>query len=248
MSGRGLRAGARCTRRAGQTRRRPRAGRCHGRPRRSAPRGGHRAGARRPRPAPPGRPRHAGSPRLHLGRRFGAFPLPLPGRHLGALPAERALRATSSTSPRRSTPIPPGPTPPCGWSSTTRPRPRRSSVEARHIVVPRAGANGTRPVLDLIVLRNDGRLARVAPDSSRPSWRLVLPPGTGDMEVGRERPLARCRRARGRHGEGAGAARARAEAALARVRRAAEPRTDRVRGRAERRTGQPAGGGARRRG
>ena len=58
------------------------------------------------------------------------------------------------------------------------------SVEARHIVVPRAGPDGTRSVLDLIVLRNDGRVARVAPDSSRPSWRLVLPPGTGDMEVG----------------------------------------------------------------
>ncbi len=57
-------------------------------------------------------------------------------------------------------------------------------VEARHIVVPRAGQNGTRSVLDLIVLANAGRLARVAPDSSRPSWRLVLPSGTGDMEVG----------------------------------------------------------------
>ncbi len=57
-------------------------------------------------------------------------------------------------------------------------------MEARHIVVPRAGADGTRSVLDLIVLRNDGRVARVAPDSSRPSWRLVLPPGAGDMQVG----------------------------------------------------------------
>jgi hypothetical protein len=57
-------------------------------------------------------------------------------------------------------------------------------VEARHIVVPRAGPDGARSVLDLIVLRNDGRLARVAPDSSRPSWRLVLPPGTGDMQGG----------------------------------------------------------------
>jgi hypothetical protein len=57
-------------------------------------------------------------------------------------------------------------------------------VEARHIVVPRAGSGGTRSVLDLIVLRNDGRVARVAPDSSRPSWRLLLPPGTGEMEVG----------------------------------------------------------------
>jgi hypothetical protein len=57
-------------------------------------------------------------------------------------------------------------------------------VEARHIVVPRAGPDGARSVLDLIVLRNDGRVARVAPDSSRPSWRLLLPPGTGDMQVG----------------------------------------------------------------
>lgn len=57
-------------------------------------------------------------------------------------------------------------------------------VEARHIVVPRAGPDGTRSVLDLIMLRNDGRVARVAPDSSRPSWRLVLPPGAGDMQVG----------------------------------------------------------------
>ena len=57
-------------------------------------------------------------------------------------------------------------------------------VEARHIVVPRAGPDGTRSVLDLIVLRNDGRVARVAPDSTHPSWRLLLPPGTGDMQVG----------------------------------------------------------------
>jgi hypothetical protein len=57
-------------------------------------------------------------------------------------------------------------------------------VEARHIVVPRAGPDGTRSVLDLIVLGNDGRVARVAPDSTRPSWRLVLPTGAGDMQVG----------------------------------------------------------------
>ena len=57
-------------------------------------------------------------------------------------------------------------------------------VAARHIVVPRPGPDGTRSILDLIVLQNDGRVARVAPDSSRPSWRLLLPPGTADMEVG----------------------------------------------------------------
>jgi hypothetical protein len=58
------------------------------------------------------------------------------------------------------------------------------AVEARHIVLPRAGPDGTRGVLDLIVLRNDGLLARVAPDSAHPSWTMTLPPGTGAMEVG----------------------------------------------------------------
>jgi hypothetical protein len=58
------------------------------------------------------------------------------------------------------------------------------AVEARHIVVPRAGPDGARGVLDLIVLRNDGLLARVAPDSAHPSWTMTLPPGTGAMEVG----------------------------------------------------------------
>ncbi|MGH7511290.1 MAG: hypothetical protein ACREOQ_00065, partial [Gemmatimonadales bacterium] len=58
------------------------------------------------------------------------------------------------------------------------------AVEARHIVVPRAGADGSRPVLDLIVLRNDGIRTRVAPDSAHPSWSLTLPPGAGEMQVG----------------------------------------------------------------
>jgi hypothetical protein len=58
------------------------------------------------------------------------------------------------------------------------------AVEARHIVVPRPGEDGSRSVLDLIVLRNDGIRARVAPDSAHPSWRLTLPRGTGEMQVG----------------------------------------------------------------
>ena len=57
-------------------------------------------------------------------------------------------------------------------------------VEARHIVVPRAGDDGARAVLDLIVLLNDGRRARVSPDSTRPSWEMILPRGTGELEVG----------------------------------------------------------------
>ena len=58
------------------------------------------------------------------------------------------------------------------------------AIEARHIVVPRPGADGSRPVLDLIVLRNDGLRARVAPDSAHPSWSLTLPPGSGEMQLG----------------------------------------------------------------
>ena len=57
-------------------------------------------------------------------------------------------------------------------------------VESRHIVVPRADESGNRVVLDLIVLRNDGIVARVAPDSEHPSWAGVLPPGIGEFEVG----------------------------------------------------------------
>jgi len=57
-------------------------------------------------------------------------------------------------------------------------------VEARHIVVPRPNSDGSRSVLDLIVLRNDGLLARVAPDSAHPAWSLRLPAGTGELEVG----------------------------------------------------------------
>ena len=58
------------------------------------------------------------------------------------------------------------------------------AVDARHIVVPRAGPDGARAVLDLIVLRNDGRVTRVAPDSAHPTWTMTLPAGTGGMEVG----------------------------------------------------------------
>ena len=58
------------------------------------------------------------------------------------------------------------------------------AVEARHLVVPRAGANGARAVLDLIVLKNEGRLARVSPDARHAAWTVTLPPGTGEMDVG----------------------------------------------------------------
>jgi hypothetical protein len=57
------------------------------------------------------------------------------------------------------------------------------SVEARHLVVARPGEDGSRGVLDLLVLRNDSRLTRVPPDSVSPTWRGLLPGGTIGLEV-----------------------------------------------------------------
>lgn len=58
------------------------------------------------------------------------------------------------------------------------------ALEARHLVVTRPGEDGSRSVLDLVVLRNNGRLTRVAPDTMRPSWSGPLPPGTIGLEIG----------------------------------------------------------------
>jgi hypothetical protein len=58
------------------------------------------------------------------------------------------------------------------------------SVAARHLVVARPDEDGSRHVLDLIVLRNDGVHTRVAPDSLRPSWSGPLPRGTIGLELG----------------------------------------------------------------
>jgi hypothetical protein len=58
------------------------------------------------------------------------------------------------------------------------------ALAARHVVIPRPGEDGSREVLDLIVLRNGGRLARVAPDSNGASWSGPLPPGREGLDVG----------------------------------------------------------------
>jgi hypothetical protein len=58
------------------------------------------------------------------------------------------------------------------------------TLDARHLVITRAGEDGSRSVLDLLVLRNDGRLTRVTPDSSRPSWSGPLPDGTLGLQLG----------------------------------------------------------------
>ena len=57
-------------------------------------------------------------------------------------------------------------------------------LAARHIVIPRAGDDGTREVLDLVVLQNQGTVARVAPDTLGASWSAPLPPGSEGLDVG----------------------------------------------------------------
>ena len=58
------------------------------------------------------------------------------------------------------------------------------SLEARHLVLTRPGEDGSRSVLDLIVLLNSGQRTRVAPDSAGASWGGLLPRGTIGLELG----------------------------------------------------------------
>jgi hypothetical protein len=57
-------------------------------------------------------------------------------------------------------------------------------LEARHLVVTRPDQDGARSVLDLVILKNTGRLTRVAPDTVRPSWSVPLPEPTEGLDVG----------------------------------------------------------------
>jgi hypothetical protein len=58
------------------------------------------------------------------------------------------------------------------------------TLEARHIVVPRPSEDGSRAVLDLMVLLNQGLRARVAPDSLHASWSAPLPAASTGLEIG----------------------------------------------------------------
>src|SRR3954471_2588044 len=56
-------------------------------------------------------------------------------------------------------------------------------LAARHLVLTRPGEDGSRGMLDLIILRNDGRLTRVAPDTGQGTWSVPLPVGTVGLQV-----------------------------------------------------------------
>jgi hypothetical protein len=58
------------------------------------------------------------------------------------------------------------------------------TVSARHVVIPRPGDDGTREVLDLVLLFNRGTKTRVAPDSLGSSWSGPLPPASEGLELG----------------------------------------------------------------
>jgi hypothetical protein len=58
------------------------------------------------------------------------------------------------------------------------------TVSARHVVIPRAGDDGTREVLDLVLLANGGTETRVAPDSMGASWSGPLPSASEGLELG----------------------------------------------------------------
>jgi hypothetical protein len=55
---------------------------------------------------------------------------------------------------------------------------------ARYLVIRRAAEDGSRSVLDLIVLANDGSLTRLAGDTVRPSWVGTIPRGIGAIRIG----------------------------------------------------------------
>ena len=58
------------------------------------------------------------------------------------------------------------------------------SLSARHVIIPSAGDDGTREVLDLVLLANPGPKTRVAPDSLGASWTGPLPPGSEGLDLG----------------------------------------------------------------
>lgn len=57
-------------------------------------------------------------------------------------------------------------------------------LAARYFVVREALEDGTRPVLDLLILRNSGEKTRVGPDTLTPTWAGFVPTGAVGVRVG----------------------------------------------------------------
>ena len=130
--------------------------------------------------------------------RTGRFRFRFRRRHGGALPAERAVRrhrVLLSAGPHQSRAARHGD---AGRRRTIPPAPRRSASRRATSSCRAPAQDGTRSVLDLIVLRNDGRVARVAPDSSRPVLApraAAAAPATCRSARATSRPTPSCARA-----------------------------------------------------
>jgi hypothetical protein len=54
----------------------------------------------------------------------------------------------------------------------------------RHVIIRPAAPDGTRRMVELVVLANHGYQTRIAGDTARPVWQLELPAGAGELEFG----------------------------------------------------------------
>jgi hypothetical protein len=57
-------------------------------------------------------------------------------------------------------------------------------LQERHIIVRSEEPDGTRQVIELIALRNDGRFTRIAADTASPVWQMRLPAGMVQLAIG----------------------------------------------------------------
>ncbi|HTS90054.1 MAG TPA: hypothetical protein VMG41_16285 [Gemmatimonadales bacterium] len=57
-------------------------------------------------------------------------------------------------------------------------------VASRHIVIGKPAKDGTRPVLEIVVLENQGQKTRVSGDTARPTWGTRLPQHLLNFQVG----------------------------------------------------------------
>jgi len=58
------------------------------------------------------------------------------------------------------------------------------TLASRHLIVGGPAADGTRDVVDLLVVRNASGRTRAMPDTAVPTWQLVLPPHAANMRIG----------------------------------------------------------------
>ncbi len=58
------------------------------------------------------------------------------------------------------------------------------TVASRHLIIGGPAPDGTRDVIDLVVLRNASGRTRAMPDTATPTWQFVLPPHAANTRIG----------------------------------------------------------------